>query len=536
MFYGGRIKNVLLCLSLTAVLAGCGALSDTRIPGDDRAEEINREQTEDKAVRAEQGREASAPSVSFASFDGYAAQIPGILVDMNGYDAEASKTAVFVGDVIPTSYEVKNDETGEIVFSGEVNRSRHDESIGVGDFSSLTEPGVYYLSAEWMGESEPFAILPDGYRTIRDMVMRRYYINRCGIAITREYAGEEAHSVCHTTDAVIAGTDRTIDVTGGWHMDGRADRFSADGADAVSRLLLAYESAPEAFGDDTGIPESGNGVSDLLDECLIEVSWLMKMQDADSGGVYAAAYTIGDDGSNLLAAPVEVQGVDPAASAAFATALAKFSYDYRRVDQIFATKALRAADRALSWYMQAVGNKPGDEAFAAAAELYRATGGEEYRDLIDAFCDSADFYGRVTSKPELFIGAVTYLSTTQPVDREASEKLMECFRSSAREIADRANSSAFATDPERFADDPFGSSTLLLRDIMVLAINDRVSYSHEYTQLIAEYLHSVCGRNPYGRSYLMGFESDASTEGYPGIINQPVLNADLAVAVGMLMK
>ena len=530
-----RITSILLCVCLTAALAGCGALSDAGTPGADRAEEAGREQTEDGMVR-EQGRETSAPLVSEVVFDGYTAQIPGILVDMNGYDADSTKTAVFVGDVIPTSYEVRDDETGEVVFTGEVSRSRHDASIGIGDLSSLTEPGAYYLNAEWMGESETFEIADSGYETLRDMVMRRYYINRCGIAITSEYAGEEAHSVCHSSDAVIEGTDRTIDITGGWHMDSRADRFSADGADAVTRLLLAYETAPESFGDDTGIPESGNGIPDILDECLIEVSWLMKMQDPDSGGVYAAAYTIGDDSSNLLTAPVEVKSVDRAASIAFAAALAKFSYDHRRADQDFATKALRAADRALSWYLQAVGNDPGDEAFTAVAELYRATGKEEYREILDKICSSAGFYDRVTAEPQLFIGAVTYLSTTQEVDRGASEKIMESFRSSARDIADKANSTAFATDTERFSHAPSDSASLLLRDMMVLAVNDRVSYSHEYTELLAEYLHSVCGRNPYGRSYLKGFESDASMEGYPGIINQPVLNADMAVILGMLIR
>ena len=36
----------------------------------------------------------------------------------------------------------------------------------------------------------------------------------------------------------------------------------------VPLLLRAYELNPDAFGDDSGIPESGNGIPDLLDEVL----------------------------------------------------------------------------------------------------------------------------------------------------------------------------------------------------------------------------------------------------------------------------
>ena len=38
--------------------------------------------------------------------------------------------------------------------------------------------------------------------------------------------------------------------------------------------------------DATGIPESGNGVPDILDETRYELEWMLKMQDAKSGGVH----------------------------------------------------------------------------------------------------------------------------------------------------------------------------------------------------------------------------------------------------------
>ena len=36
---------------------------------------------------------------------------------------------------------------------------------------------------------------------------------------------------------------------------------------------------PTAFTDDVNIPESGNGVPDILDEVMWELNWMKKMQD-----------------------------------------------------------------------------------------------------------------------------------------------------------------------------------------------------------------------------------------------------------------
>lgn len=47
---------------------------------------------------------------------------------------------------------------------------------------------------------------------------------------------------------------------------------------------MTYEDN-EYKADDIGIPESGNGVPDILDEARYELDWMLKMQD-DNGGVY----------------------------------------------------------------------------------------------------------------------------------------------------------------------------------------------------------------------------------------------------------
>jgi hypothetical protein len=49
----------------------------------------------------------------------------------------------------------------------------------------------------------------------------------------------------------------------------------------IPALVLAYELNPAAFGDDWNIPESGNGIPDILDEVKWECDWLCRMQLED---------------------------------------------------------------------------------------------------------------------------------------------------------------------------------------------------------------------------------------------------------------
>src|SRR5208282_3751653 len=71
---------------------------------------------------------------------------------------------------------------------------------------------------------------------------------------------------------------------GGWFDAGDTDKYVTFAAQPVHQLLTAYERHPAVFGDDTGVPESGNGVPDVVDEVKWEIDWLKKMQ-FDDGSV-----------------------------------------------------------------------------------------------------------------------------------------------------------------------------------------------------------------------------------------------------------
>lgn len=56
--------------------------------------------------------------------------------------------------------------------------------------------------------------------------------------------------------------------------------------DAITSLLYAFEDNPGVWPDDFNIPESGNGVPDLLDEIKWALDWVLKMQRSD-GAVFS---------------------------------------------------------------------------------------------------------------------------------------------------------------------------------------------------------------------------------------------------------
>lgn len=76
-------------------------------------------------------------------------------------------------------------------------------------------------------------------------------------------------------------------MTGGWHDAGDYNKYVNFAYSAVLDLLMSYEFNPEAWTFEySNIPESGNGIPDLLDEIKYELDWLKKMQDTDWCGSF----------------------------------------------------------------------------------------------------------------------------------------------------------------------------------------------------------------------------------------------------------
>lgn len=165
------------------------------------------------------------------------------------------------------------------------------------DFSAHTEPGAYYLHLPATNESSyTFEIREGVYDIVGRAAVKSYYFQRCNHDRALPYAsdamvsfsgigGQWVDGECHTDDrAAPAGPGSedhgALDVHGGWHDAG--DYQKTLWGRGVNELLFAYELNPGAWRDgDLLIPESGNGVPDILDEIRWELDFYVRMQRED---------------------------------------------------------------------------------------------------------------------------------------------------------------------------------------------------------------------------------------------------------------
>ena len=160
------------------------------------------------------------------------------------------------------------------------------------DFSSVSTPGRYFIyDVSRNARSPSFSVDPHVYRGVLKAAMRTYYYQRSAVAKVQPFAG-----ACWVDAAAYVGrhqdteardvTDRDNgakirDLSGGWFDAGDTNKYVTFAAQAVHQLLTAYGTNPAAFGDDFQIPESGNGIPDVIDEVRWETNWLKKMQFPD---------------------------------------------------------------------------------------------------------------------------------------------------------------------------------------------------------------------------------------------------------------
>lgn len=232
-----------------------------------------------------------------------------IVVDQFGYPSNAKKIAVIrdpqvgydAGESFSpgSTYQLRNWNTDAIVFSNSIsiwNSGATGADAGDKawwfDFSSITTSGDYYVydPTNNVG-SYRFTIDNCVYNEVLKHAVRSYYYQRAGFAKRVQFAGIGwADSASHLgplqdkncrlyNNTGSAATER--DLSGGWFDAGDYNKYVNFTWETLIDLLLAYEEKPAIWADDYNIPESGNGIPDLLDEIKWELDWLLKMQQSN---------------------------------------------------------------------------------------------------------------------------------------------------------------------------------------------------------------------------------------------------------------
>ena len=234
---------------------------------------------------------------------------PHYKVDQFGYLPGEAKVAVISqaqeGQFSPDDFEpgatleIRTYPGDEVVFSGNPvlwNNGETDSFCGdMGwwfDFSTVQNTGDYRIYDPTHNlYSHVFRIAENVYNVALYHALRVFFYQRLGIEKRPEHAFEWADAACLMQDSEARFIDdetQVRDVSGGWMDAGDYPKYVTEDDMTIGVLLSAYQQRPEAWGDNNDIPESGNGIPDLLDELMWEIKFLKKMQDTD-GGVFIKA-------------------------------------------------------------------------------------------------------------------------------------------------------------------------------------------------------------------------------------------------------
>jgi hypothetical protein len=234
-----------------------------------------------------------------------------IKIDQFGYLCSSKKVAVIVdpqtgynsADAFnpgtgTNQYQVRRWSDDVAVFTGTLqvwnSGNTHAQSGDKGwwfDFSSVTTTGSYYIYdvANNVG-SYRFEIGNNVYSEVLKHAMRMFFYQRIGQAKTTtnsdvKWTDSAWYTGANQDGAARSRWDKTNNATaknlsGGWIDAGDPNKYTTFAQDVLIDLLEAYRMNPSIFADNYNIPESGNGIPDILDEVKYELDFLKRMQDA----------------------------------------------------------------------------------------------------------------------------------------------------------------------------------------------------------------------------------------------------------------
>lgn len=471
-----------------------------------------------------------------------------ILTNQVGYLPNVDKIAVFRGEnLTDTTFNVVNSDTNEVVYSGEIYgekvNSKASETNYYGDFSSVTKEGSYYIETATLGKSYAFEISSNVYNDLLNSTLRMFYLQRCGTEVEDSNAG---HSVCHNTLATIYGTNEKIDVSGGWHDAGDYGRYVVAGSKAVADLLLAYDNNPSIFTDNIGIPESGNGIADILDEVRYELEWLLKMQDLSTGGVHHKVTCANFPGyvmpqfetQELIVTPVTTTS-----TADFCAVMAMAYEYYKDIDKDFSELCLERSKLAYKFLEEnpnLIFKNPTDittgeygdtsdrdERYWATAQLFKATGDSKYLTDFENMANSIVCSGFDWTTVGEY-GNIAYLTADSELKNpDIIEKISNAVIKSADSLVTISNNDGYNVSVSKFN---WGSNMTISNNGMNLYFANSINENADYINTANEQLNYLLGKNALGTSFVTGFGTVSPENPH----HRPSMKSEYAVE-GMLV-
>ena len=297
------------------------------------------------------------------------------------------------------------DESGRVIREFSAKAPHYDAASG--DPVTLLNLGILHAGEYWLesgGAARKITVSDTPWGSVVDALIKGLYFQRCGCELKGLHAGKYVHPACHTAAASEWDNRSAVRfVTGGWHDAGDYGKYVGPGAVTVGHLLYAWKLFPDGCSDILNIPESGNGIPDILNEARYELDWLLKMQRSDGAFHHKltkdhfAPFIMPQDDLD----PEYLMPVSHCATASASACLALASRIYSAYDSDFSAAALSAAVRGWTWleenhdfvpFRNPDGVRTGgygertdsDDRFWAACELFASTGEERFRIAAEA--------------------------------------------------------------------------------------------------------------------------------------------------------
>jgi endoglucanase len=496
--------------------------------------------------------------------------VPVIVVDQFGYLPDSEKIAVIrdpqtgfdaTTDFTPgAQYALVDAASGAQVLtgtakawnSGAIHAQSGDKAYWF-DFSSVSTVGSYYvLDVDKDQRSPEFRIASDVYKPVLRHAMRSFFYQRAGQAKSAPYADagwtDAASHVGalqdHNARRYNAKNDATTerDVWGGWYDAGDYNKYTSWTANYVVEMLQAYEENPVAFGDDFGIPESGNGVADILDEARWGLEYLARLQNDDGSmlsvvGEASASPPSAATGQTLYGTP-NTSGTlaSAAAFAAGARAFAKVTAgDFATLGTALGTRAAKAFtwaeanpavtfknnDSASGTSGLAAGQQEVDAAglvvyrLKAAVHLFRLTGTAMYSAIVDqlykqtTFIKSSYVYPFEVDRQDMLLCYADSPGATAAVRDEIRTK----YKSGVTMGGDNLPAHTTSKDPylAYMKDYVWGSNATKSNqgNLFWAMVTHGIDTTQDATmkRLAERYIHYIHGLNPLGLVYLSNMNS-----------------------------
>lgn len=495
-----------------------------------------------------------------------------IRLNQIGFYPAGPKTAVVV-DAPSTTFYVLTADQADTVYTGMLTAARAyspaSETVRRAEFSDLEMTGEFVVAVPDLGTSHSFEIREYVHEDVTRAAIKAYYFQRASTRLHPAYADRWARSAGHPDDEVIVHASAAsegrpegtiISAPKGWYDAGDYNKYIVNSGISTGTLLMLYEHYPEYFRAlDTNIPESDNGVPDLLDEVLWNVRWMLDMQDPEDGGVYHKLSTPFFEGAVMPSnanQPRYVVQKGTAATLDFAAVMAlgaRIYDDFEAELPGLADSMLTAATDAWNWaqvnpeqrYDQNAMNAAydpdiftgeyGDGSFFdefrwAAAELFITTKQDSFVVMYSPFVE-----GSLSAPGWPSVGPMAFISLAHHRDDVAAtidtSEVADRLVTLANQYHNLKRESAYDMVMGRSGDFYWGSNSLAGNQAMMLLQAYRLTGDERYFEAAVSNLDYLLGRNATGYSFVTGVgdktpmnphhrqsQADTISEPVPGLL------------------